>query len=198
MTRAYVYGIALAAFVAATGMTLASIFLPSWITWDAPALIGHYSRTIGLHKSCTTVDSITACYDFPSNFDCQASDRYFCSMWRSVGFMMLFSVALELATLVAFVVLIVGGKQKRETGWRIVVYLLLLVGGLQCAGMSIVAYLFDNDDRFFAGWELGTGFTLCTISWCTAIFTAVSLTLSALLFPEEGGYELIPSERRGW
>ena len=51
---------------------------------------------------------------------------------------MLFSVALELATLVAFVVVIVGGKQKREMGWKVVVVLLLLVGALQCAGMSIM------------------------------------------------------------
>jgi len=51
---------------------------------------------------------------------------------------MSFAAALELATLVAYVVVILGGKQMRETGWRILAFMLTLVGVVQCASMAIV------------------------------------------------------------
>jgi hypothetical protein len=59
-------------------------------------------------------------------------------MWRSVGFMMSFAAVLELVTLVAYFVVIGGGKQKRETGWKVLAFLLVVVGVLQCASMAIV------------------------------------------------------------
>jgi len=103
---------------------------------------------------------------------------------------------MELATIVAFIVVLAGGKQKREGGWPVLTFLLVLVGLLQCAGMAIVAYLFDNDtDRFFVGWTLDTSFYLCTASWSIAILAAAGVSLSAYIFPPEDGYELIPSER---
>jgi len=110
---------------------------------------------------------------------------------------MSFAAVLELATLVAYVVVIMGGKQKRETGWRILVFMLMLVGVVQCASMAIVAYLFDYDDRFFVGWKLDKSWILCTVSWSIAVLSAAFISLSAFVFPSEGGYELIPSERSG-
>jgi hypothetical protein len=59
-------------------------------------------------------------------------------MWKSVGFMMSSAAVFELVTLVAFCVLITGGKQKRETGWKVLSFMLMLVGILQCAAMAIV------------------------------------------------------------
>lgn len=52
--------------------------------------------------------------------------------------MMLLASVLELATLVAYVVVIVGGKQKRENGWKVLAFLCGLVGILLCASVSIV------------------------------------------------------------
>jgi hypothetical protein len=54
------------------------------------------------------------------------------------------------------------------------------------------AYLFDYDDRFFAGWRLDSAFILCTISWTISIISAVLIALSAYVLPSEGDYELIP------
>lgn len=51
---------------------------------------------------------------------------------------MSFAAVVELVTLVAYVVVLFGGKQKRETGWKILCFLLVLVGIVQAAGMSIV------------------------------------------------------------
>lgn len=110
---------------------------------------------------------------------------------------MSFAAVLELVTLVTFLVVVLGGKQKRETGWKVLAFMLMLVGVIQCAAMAIVAYLFDNDDRFFEGWRLDKGWILCTASWCIAVLSAGFIALSAFIFPPEGGYELIPSERNG-
>lgn len=52
--------------------------------------------------------------------------------------MMSFAAVLELATLVAYVVVILGGKQKREAGWKVLASMLLLIGAVQCASMAIV------------------------------------------------------------
>jgi len=196
MTRVIVYSAALAAFVAATTMTFISIFIPDWITWDVTTPSGsHVTKTIGLHRSYSSLTDRSS--HFPTPEDCEGPDRGFCSMWRSVGFLMSFAAVLEMVTLVAYIVVLLGGKQKRETGWKVLVFMLVLVGVVQAASMSIVAYLYDNDEQFFPGWKLDKGWILCTVSWCISIVSAGFITLSAFAFPPEDGYELIPSERYG-
>jgi len=102
---------------------------------------------------------------------------------------------LELVTIVAYGVILVGGKQKRQNGWKVLVFLLSVAGLAQVAATAVVAYLYDNDDRFFVGWKLDKCFVFCTVGGAIALLSAVSVALSAYLFPDEAGYELIPSER---
>ena len=61
-------------------------------------------------------------------------------MWRSVGFLMSFAVVLEGMTLIAYVVIMAGGMQKRASGWKILSALLLLVGAVQCTSMAIMVH----------------------------------------------------------
>lgn len=137
--------------------------------------------------------------------------------------MMSFAVVIEGMTLIAFIVVLVGGKQKREQGWTVVSGLLLLAGLIQCAGMTIIvsslpcvcaaevirfpkwrlnclfpaqAFLYDNDDRFFPGWKLDISWILCTTSWSVLVVLASGIAASAFLLPSEGGYELIPDTGR--
>ncbi|RDL37518.1 Uncharacterized protein BP5553_04951 [Venustampulla echinocandica] len=194
MTRVLVYTTLLVAFVAATGLTISAIFVPEWINYDTPSSTGgRVTKTMGLHRSCSSIDH--TCHPALQYNDCKVEDRYFCSMWRSAGFIMSFAAVLEMATIVAYVMVLSGGKQKRETGWKLLTFLLVLVGLLQCTAMAIVAYLFDNDDRFFVGWKLAKSWIFCIVSWVIAIISAAALSLSVYVFPPEGGYELIPSER---
>lgn len=51
---------------------------------------------------------------------------------------MSFAVLIELATLMAYAVIILGGKQKRDIGWKVVCGLLAVGALVQCAGMAIV------------------------------------------------------------
>jgi hypothetical protein len=62
---------------------------------------------------------------------------------------------------------------------------------------QLQAYLFDNDDRFFVGWRLDNGFTISAVSCGVALLVAGGIAISKFLLPEEGDYELIPSERYG-
>ncbi|KAL8775111.1 MAG: hypothetical protein Q9209_000590 [Squamulea sp. 1 TL-2023] len=145
-------------------------------------------------------------------------------MWRSVGFLMSFGVVIEGMTLIAFIVVLAGGKQKREQGWIVISGLLVLAGVIQCAGMAIIvsllplclvthvpdilnmkanwfhvtiqAFLYDNEDRFFPGWKLDISWILCTTSWSILFVLAGGIAATAFLLPSEEGYELIPDAER--
>lgn len=51
------------------------------------------------------------------------------------------SVVLELATLVAYAVALVGGRNRREEGWKMVSGLAAVVAVCQVAAMAIVVSL---------------------------------------------------------
>jgi hypothetical protein len=91
----------------------------------------------GLHSRYTNVPNESEYAQFPSREYCK-TDESFCNMWRTVGFFISFDVAVELCTLVSFVVIISGGVQRRAAGWQTVSTLLLFCAFVQCVGMSIV------------------------------------------------------------
>ncbi|KAI1612540.1 hypothetical protein EDD37DRAFT_625156 [Exophiala viscosa] len=204
LTRSIVFSAALFVFLAASGMTVASIIVPNWIAYDETTNDQSIHYTYGLHQRCSNTNipppSINSdftsaamhCIQFPRYNDCRGDDRYFCSMWRSVGFLMSFAVVLEGMTLAAFTILLVGGKQKREQGWGVLTILVVLAAFAQAIGMALMAYLYENDERFFSGWFLDKSWTMCTVSWSFQVLCAIAITLAALVLPSEGGYELIP------
>lgn len=51
---------------------------------------------------------------------------------------MSFAVVMEGMTLIAFMVMIAGGKQMRESGWKILSGFLMLIGLVQCTGMALI------------------------------------------------------------
>lgn len=106
--------------------------------------------------------------------------------------MMSFAVVIEGMTIAAFAILLGGGKQRREQGWGVMAILAGLAALIQVAAMALIAYLFENDDRFFVGWYLDKSWVMCTISWSFQALCALAITTAALVLPTEGGYELIP------
>lgn len=137
--RRIVYGLSLWLFLAASICTILSIALPNWITYHSPASGSSSPITIsyGLHKRCSSLTG--TCTKFPSYNDCVGSeDRKFCSVWRSVGFAMNFSVVLELACAVAYVTVLVGGRRSREEGWKVLGGILGLVAVGEMVAMAFV------------------------------------------------------------
>lgn len=51
---------------------------------------------------------------------------------------MSFAIVLEGMTLITYMVILSGGKQKRESGWKILSGMHFLVAALQLAGMAII------------------------------------------------------------
>ncbi|CAG7963261.1 unnamed protein product [Penicillium salamii] len=187
-TKTIVYTGTLVIFLASLGLTIASIVIPKWVTYQSEKPNYHYSY--GLHRRCSSITD--TCESFPQREDCHGEDRYFCSMWRSVGFLMSFAIVLQGMSVVTYLVILSGGKRLRENGWTVLSLMVGLSAIVQAAGMSIVAYLFDNEDRFFVGWQLDQSWVFCTVSWCISLFCAGAVILAAKVLPSEGGYELIP------
>ena len=60
---------------------------------------------------------------------------------------MSFAVVGEGVALIAYIVILGGGKQKRESGWKILCGILFLVGMIQCAGMALIVSFHLSDYR---------------------------------------------------
>lgn len=119
-------------------MIIASISTPHWVTYSVTTAKGEIlKKHIGLHKSCSSLDD-PPCRPFPYKELCLEGERYFCSMWKTVGFMAAFAAVLCLGSLVAFTVVMRGGKYKRETGWPFVTAMVSLVSAVEFAIISIV------------------------------------------------------------
>ena len=136
MTRRIVYGISLWVFLGAAACTIASIALPNWISYHSPTDHDTIIINYGLHKRCSSITG--ECQPFPRYEDCTDDDRYFCNMWRSTGFLLNFSLMAELACVVAYVVILVGGRNVRESGWKILAGLLGLVAVGELIAMALV------------------------------------------------------------
>lgn len=106
-----------------------------------------------------------------------------------------FTVVFELAVLIAYITILVGGRGAREAGWKMLAGLLSVVAGGQIIAMALVAYLYDHDNRFFIGWELDKSFVLCTVSWAVLVINAFGVTGAACFMAPEDDYEPIPDDR---
>jgi len=171
-------------------MTIVSITIPRWVRYESD-IGGDIKFSYGLHRKCSTVTG--TCDPFPTERDCEG-DGTFCALWRSVGFLMSFTVIIEFASAVAFAVVLLGGVQQRTYGWKMVCSLLACASFTQMAGMSIVAYEFDHDARFFPGWKLDVSWILCSVSWGLLALSAAGIGVATYALPSEGGYELIPED----
>ncbi len=105
-------------------------------------------------------------------------------------------MVLELVAVVAFAVILLGGKQKREAGWKVVVVIVLMAAAAQGAGVGIMEWLLENDARFFPGWQRDKSFVLCAVSAVVQVVVAGGVAVAAWGLEQEGGYELIPEQGR--
>lgn len=105
---------------------------------------------------------------------------------------MSFAVAFELATHVAFAVVLLGGKQKRVMGWKVLCILISICAIAQAAGVGIIAFMGDNEPRFINDWFVGKSWVLAIVAAGLQLLTVVGIVTSRFLMEEEGGYELIP------
>lgn len=122
-------------------MVIASIIIPNWVSYTVTTPRGdRIERHVGLHKVCMNIETPN-CKPYPTPKFCEAGEQAFCDMWRTVGFMASLSAIMCLASLVCFLVVMTGGKYKRETGWPFVSGMLTLVSFVDIAIISFVVGL---------------------------------------------------------
>jgi hypothetical protein len=148
LTKTIVYSGSLIVFLASLALSIAAIAIPRWVSYHSSS----YDYSYGLHRRCSSLTD--TCEAFPNREDCIGEDRYFCSMWRTVGFGMSFAVVMEGLSVVAFLIVLSGGKRLREEGWRVLSLLILAGAAVQAGCMGLVVRLRSNRG-FVVGWGFG-------------------------------------------
>lgn len=105
-------------YPAASVLTLTAITIPRWISYTSDsATDGRITYSYGLHYSCRSGPGIgDSCTPFPSESDC-ANDEHFCSLWKTTGYLMNLAVFLEVLIIAAYIVILIGGRERREKGY---------------------------------------------------------------------------------
>lgn len=93
--------------------------------------------------------------------------------------------------MVAFVVILAGGKQKRVLGWKLLTSLIIICAVAQSVAVGIVAWMSDNEQRFIEDWFVGKSWVLAMVAAGLQLLVVVGIVASRFLMEEEGGYELI-------
>ncbi|RVD81591.1 uncharacterized protein DFL_009448 [Arthrobotrys flagrans] len=193
MSRTIFYGAAFAAFVSASILTLAAITIPRWVSYTYETSSGPITQTYGLSYSCRTGpgSTPTTCHPFPTTHDC-ADSPHFCTLWHSTNYLMNLALSIELLTSLSFLFILFGGVGYRKKGWGYLVGLLGSTVTCQLVAMSLVSYVYENDERFFVGWRLDVCWVICVVSWGVVAVVAGLVGLVGWVLPEEereGGYE---------
>lgn len=128
-------------------MTIYSVLTPEWVTYESHTKPGtRVHDRIGLYTRCMWIEGSETCTHFPDDKKCAAAGtngsgdggEALCSMWKTTGFLMSLAIVAELVTLVTFLIVMAGGRQKREAGWRVLGVMLGVIGLLEVMGMGFV------------------------------------------------------------
>ncbi|KAF3212767.1 hypothetical protein TWF679_005655 [Orbilia oligospora] len=211
MSRTIFYGASFAAFASASILTLTAITLPRWVSYTYETSSGPITQTYGLRHSCRTGPSLTnpttICRPFPTFQDCEDSP-HFCSLWKSTNYLMNLAVSIEVLTCLCFILILSSSSSPnttppntttrdnnntttnntiRKSGWKYLVLLLSISVTCQLLAMSLVSYVYENDERFFVGWRLDVCWVLCMVSWGVGLVVTGLVGLVGWVLPEDGG-----------
>ncbi|KAF3310071.1 hypothetical protein TWF173_010083 [Orbilia oligospora] len=210
MSRTIFYGASFAAFASASILTLTAITLPRWVSYTYETSSGPITQTYGLRHSCRTGPSLTnpttICRPFPTLQDCEDS-AHFCSLWKSTNYLMNLAVSVEVLTCLCFILILSSPPPSqntppntigditttttnntiRKSGWKFLVLLLSISVTCQLLAMSLVSYVYENDERFFVGWRLDVCWVLCMVSWGVGLVVTGLVGLVGWVLPEDAG-----------
>jgi hypothetical protein len=102
-------------------MLIVAISIPNWVYYSEHTPKGrHVWEKVGLHKSCANWRE-PQCQMYPYQEHCKQNpgERRFCDIWRTVGFGANFAIALHGVAIVVFVILLEGGKMRRQHGYKL-------------------------------------------------------------------------------
>ncbi|ORX80050.1 hypothetical protein K493DRAFT_293221 [Basidiobolus meristosporus CBS 931.73] len=198
LTRTF-YFILFLVFLGSYGLTINSLFSTSWIHFMQPAntppgprpspFPGRTSVYYGLFHQCTIGGR---CNSFPNstNGDCQ--EPGFCILWNLARIAMILAAVIGSYLVIHLLGLVFGSSEKRQRGWKIVVFVLFVIALFQILGMAIIAHLFSTSTLFYVGTNYGSCFVLNIISWIVEVFSAGFLFVYSWKHSGVAQYEPIP------
>jgi len=142
-----------------------------------------------------------SCQSFPSEKICSVSPDL-CHSWKTAAFLIILSSVLEGMTLIAYLVVFNGGYVRRQNGWKVLSFLLLLIGELStyltdvgCAQLPatlLILHELGHSDLFvLPDWRVDDGWILATVSYSLVYLSAIIMAVLGKFSPDE--YTLIPS-----
>ncbi|KAM0790264.1 hypothetical protein ACM66B_005569 [Microbotryomycetes sp. NB124-2] len=116
----------------------------------------------------------------------------FCDSWVTAGYAQQVSLVFGAAAIIASLVILLSGRQKRESGWRIIAGLLGVHAACLIISTSLIAHEYRMDDRFYYGSTLGQGYIISTTGWALdVVIVGVLVTVGLLGLVKEDDYEPI-------
>ncbi|KAK4050214.1 hypothetical protein OIO90_005196 [Microbotryomycetes sp. JL221] len=116
----------------------------------------------------------------------------FCDSWVTAGYAQQVALVFGLASVLASLIILLGGRQKRETGWKLISGLLTVEFILLIVSTSLIAHEYRMDDRFYYGSKLGQGYILSTVAWSLdVVIVGVLLVVGFMGLVKEDDYEQI-------
>ncbi|KAK4049826.1 hypothetical protein OIV83_003882 [Microbotryomycetes sp. JL201] len=116
----------------------------------------------------------------------------FCDSWVTAGYAQQVSLVFGAAAIIASLVILLSGRQKRESGWRIIAGLLGVHAACLIVATSLIAHEFRTDDRFYYGSRLAQGYIISTTGWALdVVLVGLLVTVGVLGLVREDDYEQI-------
>lgn len=94
---------------------------------------------------------------------------------------------LKTGCIIAYLTILFGSCYVRESGWKVLVYMIGADSGLQIISTVIMAVLLEIAPRFDVGqWQLGSGWAAACTSWTLGLFLVVALAIVGVMSPRIG------------
>ncbi|KAF9431737.1 hypothetical protein BGZ76_011752 [Entomortierella beljakovae] len=172
----------LAVFAATFGIQLASLFDPKWVVYRSSG--PHYTEVdYGLFQRCSTLTD--DCRRFPQSAwgECdhdQGSDRWvnLCAEWRVAAGAQVVASIIGLWIVAALGAVLYSGERWHASGWKHILGLIGVFGGLQVIGIGLVAHVAQTSALFTYN-RYGESFILSNVSWVLATAQAVGVIIFA-------------------
>lgn len=166
-----------------------------WIVVRTPGL----SLDYGLTEEC---DPTTGkCHRFPPPGECQSrpdvsTSSSLCFQWHTAAYLFYLSIVIGILLLFSLLAILVGGRSKRESGWKVVVGLQMAFVALQSIGLALVANQMgqggrdvtrgnDNFKRFGSDAHFGWAFIIAVVETSGTLLVSIGMGILANLHPPE-------------
>ncbi|CAI2165852.1 14796_t:CDS:2 [Funneliformis geosporum] len=164
--------------------TLLALFLPNWLLFSTSKPFRTYNN-IGLFKRCSNTILYDSCRPFPSSEYNDCEENFFCEEWGLAGVTMILAAIVGGLTWLNFIMILLGGRLRREKAWKNSSGLLLLQALLQFITIFLIAHVYTTSEKFIFGFKYDYSFIFANVSACFGVLLSLTLFTNGLFSPPE-------------